>query len=165
MPRKECCNRLRTKQLNEAASGIPKLSTFGFVKTSGNSSKTQDSNYSTTNLHAEDFSSHSHESKSPSPDTVRNAATERLTSNLDAQDSSLHSHESDSSDIIEKPPDLPLTHHQSTSAEKLASNLSQEMIQSVESTIVDHDSETDISKSPFVKIPITTKSVLRNVCF
>ena len=161
MPRKERCKRLRTKQLNETASGIPKLSTFGFVKTPGNSSKTQDSNYSTTNLHAEDFSSHSHESNSPSPDTVRNAATERLTSNLDAQDSSLHSHESDSSDITEKPPDLPLTHHQSTSAEKLASNLSQEVIQSAESTIVDNDSETDISKSPFVitsASPITRKS-------
>jgi hypothetical protein len=76
---------------------------------------------------------------------VRNAATERLTSNVAAQDSSLHLHESNSSDIIEKPPDLPPTHHQSTSAEKLASILSKEMIQPVQSTIIDHDSE-----SPFV---------------
>jgi hypothetical protein len=147
MLREERCKKLRTKHLNEAASGTPKLSIFGFVKTSGNSSKTQDSNYSTTNLQVEDFSSHSHESKSPFPDTVRNAATERLTSNVDAQDSSLNLHESDSSDIIEKPPDLPPTHHQSTSAEKLASILSEEMIQPVQSTIIDHDSE-----SPFVSM-------------
>ena len=52
MPREERCERLRVKQLNEAVSSTPKLSSFGFVKTSGNSSQTLDSNNSTTNLDA-----------------------------------------------------------------------------------------------------------------
>ena len=117
-----------------------------------------------TNLDAEDFSSHSHESESPAPGTMNDAPTENL--NLDAEDSSLHLHELDipETDTIkneEKLPDPPFTQHQSTFVEKLASNLPQEMIQSLEPTIVDHDSETDISEPPFDIMsasPITRQS-------
>ena len=134
MPRKERCKRLRAKQLNEAASSTLKLSRFGFAKDSGNSSQTQDSNNSTTKLDAEDFSSHSHESDVPDIGTIKNN---------------------------EKPPDLSFTQQQSTFTEKLASDLPQEMnqIQSLEPTIVDHESETDISEPSFV---VTSASPIAN---
>ena len=164
MPRKERIKKLKAKRLNEAGSSTPKLSTFGFVKTSSNSSQTQNSNNLATNLDAEDFSSYSHESESPAPGTMNDASTENL--NFDAEDSSLHLHELDipDTDTIEneeKLPDPPFTQHQSTFLEKLASNLPQEMMQSLEPTIVDHDSETDISEPPFditSASPITRQS-------
>ena len=83
MPLKERIKKLKAKRLNEAGSSKPKLSTFGFVKTSGNSSQTQNSNNLATNLDAEDFSSHSHESESPAPSTMNDGPTENL--NLDAE--------------------------------------------------------------------------------
>ena len=93
MHRKKRIKKLKAKRLNGAGSSTPKLSTFGFVKTLGNSSTTQNSNNLTTNLDAENFSSRSHESESPAPETMNDASTENL--NLDAEDSSLHLHELD----------------------------------------------------------------------